>query len=154
MRKEKNNMDEMQKQKLLSIEHNGLGFVFWALLAAILLQTLFFQDAVGYSITGEWIIFMCLCIYISFSCLKNGIWDRRLHPNGKTNLLISLGSGLACGLLFSISNYVNYHKPLSSIATGVLIFISVFVLTVAALTISVSLYKKRLEKMESSCDEP
>jgi len=154
MRKQKNNLDEMQEQTLLSIEHHGVWFAFWGLLASILIQTFFLKEAVLRTIAGEWIVFMCLCVYMGFACLKNGIWDRTLRPNGKTNLFVSLVAGLATGLLYSISTYVKYDKLLGSIATGVFIFILVFVLSLSALTISVSLYKKRLAKMEHSCDEP
>lgn len=154
MLKQKNNLDEMQEQKLLTIEHHGVWFAFWGLLAAILLQTLFLDEGVWRSIAGEWIVFMCLCVYLGFSCIKHGIWDRTLRPNGKTNLIVSLASALAFSLLFSLSNYVKYHMLLSSIATGVFMFFSIFVLTMVALTISASIYKKRLSKMESTCDEP
>ena len=36
----KNNLDEMQEQKLLHIEHNGCWLAFWALLAAMTAESL------------------------------------------------------------------------------------------------------------------
>ena len=37
MKKTESNLDEMQEQKMLKIEHNGYWLGFWGLLAAILI---------------------------------------------------------------------------------------------------------------------
>src|SRR3712207_7310302 len=55
----KNKLDEMQEQKLLKIEHNGMWIAFWGLLAAILFQTIFEKG----NFTGEWIVFMVMSLY-------------------------------------------------------------------------------------------
>src|SRR3712207_7640165 len=68
----KNKLDEMQEQKLLKIEHNGMWIAFWGLLAAILFQTIFEKG----NFTGEWIVFMVMSLYTLFACIKNGI-DRK-----------------------------------------------------------------------------
>ena len=98
----KNKLDEMQEQKLLKIEHNGMWIAFWGLLAAILFQTIFEKG----NFTGEWIVFMVMSLYTLFACIKNGIWDRRLEPNLKTNLLISIIPSAIVGILIGVSSYL------------------------------------------------
>lgn len=152
MNKRKNNLDEMQEQKLLKIEHNGAWFAFWGLLATILIQVAIGKENLFRNIVGEWIVFMCLAAYISVSCMKNGIWDRNLQPNGKTNIILSLVAGTICGSVFFVSSYLKYHKLFGSIATGVFIFIGIFALTLITLTVSVSMYKKRVRKLEENSE--
>lgn len=153
MKKENNSLDEMQEQKLLKIEHNGCWLAFWGLLAAILIQTILFDDSTMRSIAGEWVIFMCLSLYLLISCLKNGIWDRKLKPSGKTNVKVSLISASVCGTIYFISSYVKYHSLLGSGATAFFMFMSVFVLTLIALSFSLMLYKKKISKIETDCEE-
>ncbi|MDD4843975.1 MAG: hypothetical protein PHU31_06565 [Anaerotignum sp.] len=153
MKLQNNNLDEMQEQKLLKIEHNGCWLAFWGLLAAILVQTILLDANTMGSIAGEWIVFMCLALYLCVSCIKNGIWDRKLKPNGKTNIIVSFISSFLCSMIFFVSSYVKYHSILGSIATGVFIFISVFVLTILTLSLSMKLYQKRISKIETDCEE-
>lgn len=153
MKKENNSLDEMQEQKLLKIEHNGCWFAFWSLLAAILIQTILFDDSTMRSIAGEWVIFMCLSLYLLISCLKNGIWDRKLKASGKTNVKVSLISASVCGMIYFISSYVKYDSLLGSGATAFFMFMSVFVLTLIALSFSLMLYKKKISKIETDCEE-
>ncbi|MDR5586353.1 MULTISPECIES: DUF6773 family protein [Clostridium] len=148
MNKRKNKLDEMQEQKLLKIERNGMWFAFWGLFATILIQS-----SIGKGdIIGELIVFMCLSIYIVFACLKNGIWDRKLEANIKTNIIVSSISGILCGITFFISSYLKYHKLLGSIATGIIMLSSVFALAFVTLTVFSSIYKKRIKKIEESCE--
>lgn len=146
-----NNLDERQEQKLLQIEHNGCWFAFWGLLAALLIQMALGRGLS--SIIGEWIVFMALALYLSVACMRNGIWDRKLKPNFKTNIIISTIASLVVGVLWFGISYHNYHKLVGSIATGIFIFIVTEVLCVAALSFSSWIYKKRVEKMEMSEDE-
>lgn len=151
MNKRKNNLDEMQEQKLLKIEHYGVWFAFWGLLAAIMVQVVLATDVKSLfrNIVGEWLVFMCLAIYLLISCLINGIWDRRLKPNFKTNILASLLSGTVCGVIFFASSYYKYAKLAGSVATGIFMFVEVFVLTLGALTVTAFIYKKRVQKLEA-----
>ena len=49
MRRKKSNLDEMQEQELLKVEHNGCWIAFWGLLAAIIIQSILFgsQDCIA-----------------------------------------------------------------------------------------------------------
>lgn len=148
MNKRKNKLDEMQEQKLLKIERNGMWVAFWGLFAIILIQSLIGKG----DIIGESIVFMCLAVYTVLACLKNGIWDRKLEPNIKTNIIISSISGVLCGLTFFISSYLKYAKLLGSIATGIIMLVQVFALAFVTLTIFSAIYKKRVKKIEENCE--
>lgn len=152
MNKRKNKLDEMQEQKLLKIERNGMWFAFWGLFLAILIQLAMDKEFVFRNILGEFIVFICLDIYILIACIKNGIWDRKLEPNIKNNIIISLLSGVGCGGFFFVSSYLKYQKLLGSIATGIFMLSIIFILTFTALTLFAGIYKKRVKKIESDCD--
>ena len=153
MKKQNSNLDEMQEQRLLKIEHNGCWFAFWALLVAMIVQTIAYDDSMMRSVAGEWIVFMCLAVYLSFGCLKNGIWDRKFKANGKTNVILSLVSSLVCASIFSVSSYIKYDSLMGSVATGVIMFTSVFLLTLIALTVTMKMYQKKITKLETECEE-
>ena len=64
MKKTKSNLDELQELKLLKIEHNGCWLAFWGLLAVILTQIAIGNDS-KQDLSGEWIVFMCLALYLT-----------------------------------------------------------------------------------------
>ena len=141
----KNNLDEMQEQELLKIEHNGCWLAYWGLLAVIAVQML--MGAPGSQVLGEWIVFMVLALYIVIACLRKGIWDRHLKANRKTNLIISLLAAAAAGILITVSNpYLS--EPLDYVLVAGISGGFTFVLCFIALSLSMKLYKKRREKLE------
>ena len=141
----KSNLDEMQEQELLKIEHNGCCLAFWGLLAVMAVQMV--MRVPGRQMLGEWIVFMALSLYIAIACLRKGIWDRRLKANWKTNLVISLLAAVAVAVLVILSNpYLS--EPLDYVLTAGLTGGFTFVLCFAALSIGIKLYKKRREKLD------
>ena len=141
----KNNLDEMQEQALLKIEHNGCWLAFWGLLVVMAVQMV--MRVPGRQMLGEWIVFMALSLYIAIACLRKGIWDRHLKANRKTNLIISLLAGAAAGILITVSNpYLS--EPLDYVLVAGISGGFTFLLCFAALSISMKLYKKRREKLE------
>ena len=124
MKKTKSNLDELQELKLLKIEHNGCWLAFWGLLAVILTQIAIGNDS-KQDLSGEWIVFMCLALYLTVGCIRNGIWDRKLKPNFKNNIMASSIAAVVMGILWFIISYRNYHKLVGSIATGVIMFFSI-----------------------------
>ena len=142
----KNNLDERQELKLLKIEHNGCWIAFWGLLIAMLIQIL--GNGGIKNLIGEWIVFMCLAIYLMIGCMKNGIWDRKLKPDFKTNVMISSIAASVMGIIWFFISYRNYHKLIGSIATGVFMFLAIEILCIAALMISSKIYKSRVQKLE------
>lgn len=107
MKKTKSNLDELQELKLLKIEHNGCWLAFWGLLAVILTQIAIGNDS-KQDLSGEWIVFMCLALYLTVGCIRNGIWDRKLKPNFKNNIMASSIAAVVMGILWFIISYRNY----------------------------------------------
>lgn len=147
----KNNLDEMQEQKLLKIEHNSAWLAFWGLLAAIVIQVCLGANL--YQILAEWLVFMILAIYLLVGCLKAGIWDRKLKPTLKSNIVVSICAALITGLIFGISNYINYKDLTVSLFTLGIITFAVLILCFAALEISRLIYKKRTSTLEEKCGD-
>lgn len=148
MKKRVNKLDEMQEQKLLHIEKKGCWFAFWGLLASMFIQLAIYGPGEFRYVAGEWIVFMCLALYMTIVTIKNGIWDRKLDPNPKTNLIVSLIASVLSGLVFTLISYINYRAIEAAIATFVVVLIMIFAMTMIGLSISTSIYKKRLDKME------
>lgn len=149
-KKMKNKLDEMQEQKMLKIEHNGCWFAFWGLFAVLFIQVIIYGfggDSWRYMV-GEWIVFMCLALYIVIDCLRNGIWDRRLSPTPNVNACASAIGGVIVGVLNFTSSYRNNHKPAGSVVMGIATGVMVFVLCFAGLTCCTFLYKKRVRHLE------
>ena len=141
----KSNLDEMQEQALLKIEHNGCWLAFWGLLAAMALQMV--MRVPGRQMLGEWIVFMALSLYIVIACLRKGIWDRHLKANWKTNLIVSLLAAVATGILVTLSNpYLT--EPLDYVLVAGLTGGFTFVLCFAALSVCTKLYRNRRNKLD------
>lgn len=141
----KSNLDEMQEQALLKIEHNGCWLAFWGLLAAMGLQMV--MRVPGRQMLGEWIVFMALSLYIVIACLRKGIWDRHLKANWKTNLIVSLLAAVATGILVTLSNpYLS--EPLDYVLVAGLTGGFTFVLCFAALSVCTKLYRNRRNKLD------
>ena len=149
----KNNLDEMQEQKLLHIEKNGCWFAFWALIASIFIQMMISRENLIERLAGEWFIFMCLAIYIGAACIKNGIWDRKLKADPKTNLVLSLIAAVISGILNGVINYLEFGSLEAAFWCFVILFVFVAVICFVAMTLCTSLYKKRLNKMEEQYEE-
>ncbi len=150
--KRKNNIDEMQEQKLLKIESRGFWLAYWGLVAAIFIQTAMGNSGFQY-IGGESIILIIISLYTVVDCIRNGIWDRKLKPDFKTNLLLSLAAGLAVGIFWFIVSYHRYHALAGSFATFAMMFIMVSVLVFVALSITSGLYKHKKNKIDKETDE-
>ena len=149
----KSNLDEMQENKLLHIEKNGCWFAFWALLASLFIQTAISREDLVERLAGEWIVFMCLAVYLGAACIKNGIWDRKLKADPKTNLLVSLIAGIATGIVTAIINYMEFQMIESAIWCAIINFFLILILCFIALEVCTALYKKRLRKMEEQYEE-
>ncbi len=142
----KSNLDEMQEQALLRIEHTGCCLVFWGLLAAMAVQGV--MGAGIRELAGEWIVFMVLALYLVIGCLHHGIWDRKLKPNAKTNFIVSLLAGIAVGIFMAAVYFRNVQEWLDLVLITVIPAVCTFVLCFAALTVCAALYKKRREKLD------
>ena len=155
MKINKSNLDEQQEQALLNIEHNACWFAFWGLFAAMAVQLIIygFADAMKY-VVGEWFIFMLISLYMSFACLRKGIWDRKLKANTSTNVILSLIAALISGVIVFAVKIKEYPDSIAGcIATAVFMGGMVFVLALAALEISRKSLNKRIEELEKEPEE-
>ena len=147
IRKMKSNLDERQELKLLKIEHNGCWIAFWGLLIVMLIQMIVGNDSIK-NLAGEWVVFMSLVLYLSIDCVRNGIWDRKLKPNLRTNIIASSIAAVLAGIIWFGVSYRNYHKLIGSIAAGVIMFVQVEILCLLVLMIFSKIYKRRVQKLE------
>ena len=147
----KSNLDEMQELKLLKIEHNAYWFCFVGLLAAIAVQTILLDD--WRIVAGEWIVFMLVNFYVLVSCMRAGIWDRRLKADAKTNLLVSLLAGAVMGAIwfFVINRRVDNARI--SLLGAVFVLVLVAVLCFVALQLSARAVRKRQEALNAEPEE-
>lgn len=156
MRKQnsKNNLDEMQEQTLLKIESRGMWIAFYGLVLSLLVRVLIGGEQVGRSILGESILLLILSLYIAISCLRHGIWDRKLRPTPKTNLILSVAAGVAVGIAVSVRSYLNYHAAIGSAAVFLFCAGMTFVLCFIAMTACAKLYEKKKSKLEAEEEDP
>ena len=150
----KSNLDERQEQDLLKIEHNACWFAFWGLLAVLAVEFVVYGANRIEIFAGEWLVFMCLSLYLSFACSKKGIWDRHLKPNMLTNLILSLVAGVITGLVSALAiGRVYPDKVLGTIAAGVFMggFVAVFCFVV--LVIAAEFHKRKRLKEEAEPEE-
>lgn len=152
--KGKNRLDEMQEQKLLKIEHNGFWIAYFGLAVMLFVQVLVYEQEEYRYLIGEWIIFMCLSIYMVVSCIINGIWDRRLSPTPRVNLMASCIAGFICGVVQFGVSYRRYQAFLGSVAAGIFIFFFTSAICYGFIFLSTVVYKKRVEKLENVEEEP
>ena len=148
-KKTRNNLDEMQEQKLLKIEHNGCWLAFWGLLAVGVVQAFIYGREDYKYIAGEWLVFMCLALYIVIDCVRNGIWDRKLAPTPAVNGWASLIGGIAVAVFNFVISYKQYGALAGSVATGVYLGTVASGVIFLGLTGTSYIYKKRLKKLES-----
>ena len=142
----KNNLDEMQEQALLKIEHNGCWLAFWGLLAAMIVQGML--GVSGEALLGEWIVLMVLALYLVTACLRNGIWDRHLKANWKTNLITSILAGAVVGIFTVVRFFGNARNFLDVLLIGAIPAICTFALCYAVLSVCTKLYKNRRKKLD------
>lgn len=140
-----NNLDEMQEQELLKIEHYGCWLAFWGLLAVMAVQMV--MHVPGEQLLGEWSVFIVLALYLCVACLRKGIWDRRLKADWKRNLIISLLAAIAVGILVILSNpYLS--EPVDYVLVAGITIGFTFVLSFVALSVCTKLYRNRRNKLD------
>ena len=149
-KRNKSNLDERQEQRLLRIERNGCWLAFWGLLVAMGVQMVMSKGEDVGRVAGEWSVFMVLACYMVWACMKEGIWNRRMKPDWKTNLIASLLAGVAMAVFFYlITDWEVEQKVWTAIVSFFMTFVSCYIL----LMISALVYKKRVEKLELEGDE-
>ena len=144
----KNHLDEMQEQKLLKLESRSFWLLWWGLLAAMAVQLLVYGVEAFRLLLGEWVVFMLSSVYMAAACIKQGLWDRKLKPNFKTNLLMSLLAGVVSGGFMGVYSYRSFGAAEAAFWTVALVGGCTFVLCLLALSLSAAAYKKRRQKLD------
>lgn len=93
-------LDEMQKEKLLKINSNGMKICALGLLVVILVQ--WFLNGDFSNIIGELVVYALLAGYVAIAYMFEGLWGERIKPSWKSNLLISLIVSIVIGVLLFI----------------------------------------------------
>ena len=153
MKKRENLLDERQEMTLLRIERNGCWIAFIGLAALSMIQQIVFQfDIRVYA--GEGILFLVMAFYLLISCAKNGIWDRHLKADTKTNALISVIASVITSAAVFLTKLRGYpDRPYVAVAAGAFSLVLTFILCFIALQFLASLTKKRQEKLEEETEE-
>ena len=148
---QENVLDEMQEQKLLHIEKNSFWFLYGMLFVAVIIQV-----SMGGRLReagAEMICFMAVSVFMVFSCLRQGIWDRRLRADWKTNLKVSCISAFTVALC----NFLGIpRRNLSTkmfIGVTIMCVVITFTVTFAVLGICSHFYRKRKEALEDGEEE-
>lgn len=144
----KNNLDEMQEQKLLKLESRGFWLTWWALLAAMAVQLLVYGVEAYHLLLGEWAVFMLSGVYMVVACIKQGLWDRKLRPNFRTNLLLSLLAGVVAGGFMGVYSYRSFGAAEAAWWTVAMVGGCTFALCLLALSLSAAAYKKRRQQLD------
>ena len=152
MKRIKSNLDEMQELKLLKIEHSACWIAFWGLVSAIMIQLALGNDS-WKNIIGETSVLLVVSVYLTITCTKNGIWDRKLKPNLNTNLFISILVGIVVGCFWFITSYYRYHALIGSIATFIFMMILTSILCFSTLTFCCRIYKNHKDKLDTDADK-
>lgn len=151
MKLRKSNLDEQQERKLLEIESRGYWLAFWGVLVTLLVELLVMKDL--RAIVGEWILFMGLALYLAISCIRAGIWDRRMDMSRKTCLLASLvGALCAAGFMFGFS-YLRFQRPLGALSVGAVIGLISFGVCYLVLRLVVRATQKRQDELNAEPDD-
>jgi len=151
MKMYRTNLDEQQEQKLLRIESRGFWIAYWGIMIVFFIQTIFVDNPIA--IYSLWALFMFLSIVVGVSCIKEGIWDRRLDMSKKTTALLSLGGALtfaAAGIVFLLQRRDLTYKTLIGLALFALIL---FLFLYIGLRIVASIVVKQQSKLNAEPDD-
>lgn len=150
----KSNLDEMQELKLLKIESRGFWIGFIGLAAAMVVQAfLYGAESVKDMTSGEFIVFLCMGLYLIGGCLRNGIWDRHLKATPSVNIGLSLLAAAVTALINATLSYRNFHDTASALTTFVLCFLTISVVLSVTLCTASALCQRRRKHLEEECDD-
>lgn len=151
MKSRKSNLDELQERKLLEIESRGCWLAFWGLLAVLIANSIAIRDP--RAVIGVWVLFMALALYLAISCMRAGIWDRRMDMSKKTCLLVSLAATLCMVIFVFAFTFVRYQKAAGSLYSGVITGVITFVLCYFALRMAARATKKRQDELNAEPED-
>lgn len=150
----KNNLDEMQELQLLKIESRGFWIGFIGLAAAIAVQAfLYGVNSAGDMFLGEFIVFLCMGLYLIGNCLRNGIWDRHLKATPAVNIGLSLLAAAVTALFNAILSYRNFQNVSAAFSVFITRFLMISIVLSVTLTLCSALYRRRRKHLEEESDD-
>lgn len=150
----KNNLDEMQELQLLKAESRGFWIGFIGLAVAIAVQAfLYGVNSAGDMFLGEFIVFLCMGLYLIGSCLRNGIWDRHLKATPSVNIGLSLIAAAVTALFNAILSYRNFQSVSTALSVFITYFLMLSIVISVALTLCSTLYRRRRKHLEEESDD-
>ncbi len=145
----KSNLDEMQELQLLKAESRGFWIGFIGLAVAMAIQAFLYDaESMGDMMSGEFIVFLCMGLYLIGSCLRNGIWDRHLKATPAVNIGLSLLAAAVTALFNAILSYRNYHDTFTALIVFAVYFLMLSVVLSVTLTVCSALYRRKRRKLE------
>ena len=148
-RNRKNQLDEMQDQKLLQLEEYGFWVMFWALAVSIVIQLII--GGTIKEVLGEIVVLLIGSIYIAGTTLKNGLWTRASLPTRKGNALASIIPAVLLGTIHIFKMIQGNHMEAKSLLITAAIAVAVYVGCFVILEVLRAAYHKRrtaLDKIE------
>lgn len=146
----KKQVDERQEMDLLKVEHIGFWFMYWLLLAEIVIQGIFMENG-GRLAAGEWIAFMATSVIVLVGCVRKGVWSfyAKKVPGVATYLKYSVLVMAVVGIPFGVIFGIKWHpNDVRAIAICVIYYmVLMFILAFAAYFIVGTLTKKREAKL-------
>lgn len=149
----KSNLDEMQELQLLKIESRGFWIGFLGLFLSIIAQIFLFGREYARNTHGEFIIFLCMGIWLVGGCLRHGIWDRHLQATPAVNIGLSILAALVTALFNAIISYRNYHDATAAFAVFIVCFLMLSIVLSVILCVCSSLYRRRRKHLEEDGDD-
>ncbi|HRX57884.1 MAG TPA: hypothetical protein P5075_03840 [Eubacteriales bacterium] len=144
--------DERQSGEMLKIGNICFYFVWYALLASILLQTVVWK-ADARQIAGELAVFLLGGILMLVLMLTKGLWGFYTRPNRKTYIVASAVAGVVVGGVFALL----YDWTQKAAVTRHILWIAVFtagtfLVCYALLSLAGRLVAKRQAKLDEAFD--
>ena len=156
MKKWKQTLDERQEREMYSVYKQAYWVLFFGLLAQILIATLLQLDGMITNLVS-FVILVAGAAVLTTGSAKRGIWADCFKPSAKTNLLISIGTGVFVFLFWGILNPLvrDGAVVLSSFDTilGAVTAVIAFVITLVFSNVLMRVTKKRASKLEADYED-
>lgn len=150
----KSTLDEMQELKLLKLESRGFWIGFIGLFLVIAAQVVFCgRENMDRTLAGEFIVFLCMGIYLIAGCLRNGIWDRHLSTSPKVNIGISVFAAAVTALFNALISWRNYQDVFAALSVFAVCFLIFSAGLSVTLCVCSALYRRRRNRLEEESDD-
>ena len=150
----KNNLDEMQEQKLLHIEKTGFWMLYILIAFDLIIKVM--KRKKKKDVLVELLCFMAVGIYTFVMCVKNGIWDRHIQAGARTNIVVSIISGLIVAVLYLIDyakrSGAHYNWKAAAGAAGFSGLLTTLI-TLLLLCLGTAFYQRRVRVLEEESED-